>query len=151
MAEFIVFAKNKLSNGLKRYLISRAFVQGCSILRDRGTLFHPKLKWVLIKKSVSVKISKNRYRYWYVISIGGKNRYRYRYVIYFTESVSVSVRLKVPKSVRIGIGQNRFEVNRSIPKTQKSVLPSDFELIFSGSGIKFFQSLKLTKYLLGGS
>ena len=36
----------------------------------------------------------------YVIPIGGKNRYWY--VIYFIESVSV--RLKVSKSVRIGIG-----------------------------------------------
>ena len=35
-------------------------------------------------------------------------------------------------------------------KTQKSLLPSDFKMIFSGSGssgIKFCQSLKLAKYL----
>ena len=60
-------------------------------------------KSVLVKKSVAVKIGKfykNQYRY--VIPIGGKNWYRYRYVIYSTESVSVM--LKVSKSVRIGIG-----------------------------------------------
>ena len=102
MAKSLVFAKNKISNGLKGYLISRALVQGSSILGDGGTPLPLKLKLVLVKKSVSVKIGigKNRYRYRYVISIGGKNRYRY--VIYFRESVSV--RLKVPKSVRIGIG-----------------------------------------------
>ena len=44
-----------------------------------------------------------------------KNRYRYRYVIQFWKSVSVSVRLKSSKSVRSGIGTNRFKVNRSIP------------------------------------
>ena len=45
------------------------------------------------------------------------NRYQYRYVIQFSVSVSVSVRLKFSKSVRIGIGKNRFKVNRSIPSS----------------------------------
>ena len=45
MAKSIVFAKNKLSNGLKGYLISRALVQGCSILESAS-----------VKKLVSVKI-----------------------------------------------------------------------------------------------
>ena len=58
----------------------------------------------------------NRYRYRYVIHNEVKNRYRYRYVIFSTESVSVSVMLKVSKSVRIGIGKNRFKVNRSNPR-----------------------------------
>ena len=84
MANSFGFAKNKLSNGLKGYLISNALAQGCSILGDRGTPLPTKLKSVYVKKSVSLKIS-----------IG------YRYVIYFAESVSV--RLKVPKSVRIGV------------------------------------------------
>ena len=56
MAKSFVFAKNKLSNGLKGYLISRALVQGCSILGDRGTPLPPKLKSVSVKKLVSVKI-----------------------------------------------------------------------------------------------
>ena len=37
MAKSFDFAKKKLSNGLKGYVISRALVQGCSILVDRGT------------------------------------------------------------------------------------------------------------------
>ena len=57
MAKSFVFAKNKLSNGLKGYLISRALVQGCSILGDTGTPLPPKLKLVLVRKSVSVEKS----------------------------------------------------------------------------------------------
>ena len=56
MVKSLIFAKNKLSNGLKGYLISRALVQGCSILGDRGTPLPPKLKLVSVKKSVLVKI-----------------------------------------------------------------------------------------------
>ena len=48
MAKSFVFVKNKLSNGLKGYLISRALVQGCSILGDKGTLLPPKLKSILV-------------------------------------------------------------------------------------------------------
>ena len=47
MAKPLVFAKNKLSHGIKGFFISRAFVQGCS-----------KLKSVSVKKSVSVNIGK---------------------------------------------------------------------------------------------
>ena len=53
MVESLIFAKNKLSNGLKGYLISRALVQSRSILGDGGT---PQLKSVSVKESVSVKI-----------------------------------------------------------------------------------------------
>ena len=42
-------------------------------------------------------------------------RHRYLYVIHFSISVSVSVMLKISKLVEIGIGKNRFKVNRSIP------------------------------------
>ena len=90
MVKSLIFAKIKLSNGLKGYLISRALVQGCSILGDRGTP-PPKIKSVSVKKLVLVKIgncTKIGIGMLFLleekigISIGmlftSRNRYRYR-------------------------------------------------------------------------
>ena len=85
-------------------LMSRALVRpGLFKMGDSGTPY-PKLKLVSVKKSVSVKFGKFikidiGIGNWHVIPTGGKNRYRY--VIYFAESASVSVWLKISKSVRI--------------------------------------------------
>ena len=54
MAKSFVLKKNKLSNGLKGYLISRALVQGCSILGDRGTPLPP---------------SKDQYQYIFILMV----------------------------------------------------------------------------------
>ena len=48
--------------------------------------------------------------------------FRYLYVIHFLISVSVSVMLKFFKSGEIGIGKNRFKVNRSIPSGNNTAL-----------------------------
>ena len=70
---------------------------------DGGTLLPPKLKSVSLKKSVSVKIG-NFSKIGISIGMLFLLEEKIGIGIYFTESVSVSVRLKVKKSVRISIG-----------------------------------------------
>ena len=54
--------KNKLSNGVKGYLISRAVVQGCTILGDRGAPLPPKSSpKVLISRLLHIRSSNTTY------------------------------------------------------------------------------------------